>query len=36
MISQTSLKTVLGYQGEYWLLANRKLCGFDIRPVNYM
>jgi hypothetical protein len=30
------LKTVLGYQGEYWLFANRKLCGSDIRPVKYM
>jgi hypothetical protein len=36
MISQTSLKIVLGYHGEYCLFANRKLCGSGIRPVKYM
>jgi hypothetical protein len=36
MLSQTSLKTVLGYHGEYCLFANRKLCGSDIRSVKYM
>ena len=36
MIYQTSLKTVLGYHGEYCLFANRKVCDSDIRPVKYM
>jgi len=35
-IQQTSLKTVLGYHGEYCLIADRKICGSDIRPVKFM